>query len=363
MRDDRFLFMADLHIKARTWTNFPAVQGDAYEALKLVNARMDGRGLGDVPVVLGGDVFDSNRPSSEDVLNLQRFLEPHRNVYYIRGNHDNVIPSWVSVACPHAVALDETPPVSLNDGTYITGVSWNVSANALKERLKSLAEVLRMYSPELVYIVLHTSFSHLLGIEDCSQMSLVWLTENFDGIPANFLVGDVHVRDITEWDGGHYVHSPGSLYPLSWDRTLSPCAVSVIDVETGEIMAEDCTVRQYRTVSSLNASRTIRDIASSCMNDPLPPMVQLLNEGNDFSLPEGLRVVVQHVAAAQTADEVSSSSADSSAYTVLDAIREECQGDDNLCTMLSALCSSDDPAGTLESWLAYWNVERTQRRT
>ena len=38
--NDQFVFMADAHIKGRTWTNYMGLQGDAYAALDLVRDRL-----------------------------------------------------------------------------------------------------------------------------------------------------------------------------------------------------------------------------------------------------------------------------------------------------------------------------------
>ena len=84
--------MADAHIKCRTWTNYMGLQGDAYAALDLVNEKLEGIDT----LVIGGDWFDSNHPSSTDINQSFQFLRHFKSVFFIRGNHDNVQPSYLS---------------------------------------------------------------------------------------------------------------------------------------------------------------------------------------------------------------------------------------------------------------------------
>lgn len=81
------LWTADLHLERHAWVKKPLMRGDAYLAWRQVVELANEHS---VPVVLGGDIFESNRP---DVISLQQLFHGLRDCvagrsYYIRGNHD-----------------------------------------------------------------------------------------------------------------------------------------------------------------------------------------------------------------------------------------------------------------------------------
>ena len=69
---EKFLFLADFHVKARTWTNNTQVRGDAYECMKKIGDIAEEKGLN--TLVIGGDFFDSNRPTPDDLVQTVDFL-------------------------------------------------------------------------------------------------------------------------------------------------------------------------------------------------------------------------------------------------------------------------------------------------
>lgn len=62
------LFMADAHIKSRTWTNNMQLYADAYTALLKVARHI--RAMENPPktLLIAGDWFDSNKPTSTDLM-------------------------------------------------------------------------------------------------------------------------------------------------------------------------------------------------------------------------------------------------------------------------------------------------------
>ena len=100
-----FLFMADAHIKARTWTNSTLLQGDAYAALDKLSASP----LSDT-LVIGGDWYDTVRPSAEDVQHSNDFISGFKQVYYVRGNHDGRETCFLDLL-PGAEPLGEQPAI------------------------------------------------------------------------------------------------------------------------------------------------------------------------------------------------------------------------------------------------------------
>ena len=71
-------------------------------------------------------------------------------------------------------------------------------------------------------------------------------------MPVTFLVGDIHKRDTLQLSDSCSIHSPGSLYPLSWDRVGDSCSVSVVNSKTAEIQAVPSDVRSYTSLDFTN---------------------------------------------------------------------------------------------------------------
>ena len=248
---DQFVFMADAHIKGRTWTNYMGLQGDAYAALDLVSEKLEGIDT----LVIGGDWFDSNHPSSTDINQSFRFMRKFKSVFFIRGNHDNVQPSYLSALSEQGgqTTVTElqpgevyTPSIDFN----LTGIPWVASRSDLLQALEQTREALEG-KPGRSFVVLHTSCRHLLGFDGSWQLEAADL-ELFKDTPVTFLVGDIHKRDTLQLSDSCSLHSPGSLYPLSWDRVGDSCSVSVVNSKTAEIHAVPSDVRSYTSLDFTN---------------------------------------------------------------------------------------------------------------
>ena len=156
-----FLFTADCHIKRRTWTNSTLLQGDASRAFaKFVNeGSMIGPGSRDL--IIGGDLFDNNRPSSQDVLDVANVTTSMHRTFYIRGNHDNVNPSYLEALNEpddeygfgqiRLLESGKDGPEGkeawyagfhrLANNAYVAGISWMPSDSQFIETLKAVVDL------------------------------------------------------------------------------------------------------------------------------------------------------------------------------------------------------------------------------
>jgi len=356
----RFLFTADCHIKRRTWVNHVQPEGDSYEALRKL-----GRQLDITPpvttLVLGGDFFDGNRPTSTDEVEAVKFLSGFKQVLYIRGNHDNVTPSYLEALLsqltdvelieltPEGVTLDKDTPDEVN----IHGVSWTASREELLETLRSIPEVT---CPQ--YVVLHTSFKHLLEIGSW-QLSEDDITDIFGNRQVRILVGDVHTRNTLQLQHG-YIHSPGSTYPCSWPRPGTTYAASLIDAVSGEITQVDCTVRDYTDVKYTGEEDLKKTIFGLFMHRELPPVIRLQVPSdvtcriNPSDYPDAI-ILIQKAVSGQNMDGVRPLY--QAGVSVEDAVRQEAPSKE-VADLAVSLMLSDDPAGLLDEWMNFWNVER-----
>lgn len=366
---DKILFMADCHVKGRTWTNDAGVQRDAYEALSAVHCGVTAMGLdpGSMPLLVGGDLFDCNRPSSEDVLQVSEFLKLFRKTYFIPGNHDSVWPPFAEamfnadgmtgedgdrLMCIQQWDLEE------HDSYTLGGVSWMPSGERLVEALSQYRKCLDKGKRH--FIMLHTGVKELLGYDGTWQVDCGTLHGMFKGLAVTFLVGHVHVRKTLDLGDGVVVHSPGSLYPCKWDETRMEHAVTVIDTATGGLADVPVEVRRYvdfRWGGYADAlERAVRPVLGCRM--PLAPVVRVGYSGDvppASSLPLADRVVYRLVDESVAGDSLPSCSCDS--MSIEGAIREELD-DGDMADMAVALYESDDPVAEIERWLNEWGVER-----
>lgn len=397
-----FLFMADAHIKTRTWTNFPKVMGDSYAALEYISGKL-GDMRQDFPeecpdtLVIGGDWFDSNRPSALDYQETQRFLKQFRQVYFIRGNHDSAEPAWLG-SMENAMELDpERGFLRVFDDAdvWIAGISWQSSADKLKEHLQKLSEQARDIAGKK-YVVLHAPFKELLGYEGAYQLSFGDLSM-FEGTAVTFLVGDVHTRRTCSIGFDLLFHSPGPIYALSTDALgdiyrhvtlVSPsmqpttnCSLSadgaflnqevytgIEDIEiigrnTSKELFEsmEASLPHWKTLSTVKRERFHGDEYSERWAQFMLPFVllfvpqELAGSFRPGEVPGG--IIIQPRIIGKDADAASAESAPTD--TLEDAVRGELSFDSDLADMGASLLNDDDPVGSASGWLDQWGVVRT----
>lgn len=351
------MFIADAHVKARTWTNNPQIQGDAYAALSKVAAIEDLPGT----LVIGGDWFDSMRPSSEDMFRTSLFAERFDKVLYIRGNHDKSVPNWLA-SLPNAEQLTTTP-VPIGDG-HMAGLDWVPDEEELQLQLSAVChEAMELPTDSILYIAMHQPSRHLLGFDGAWKVDFAKVAEDFEQMAKSmrivFLVGDIHVQDTRKF-GDITVHSPGCLYPLTEDTVNDPHGVSI--VEGLDIAHRQIKVRDYIEAHYANDTELEELIgeaeAASASERLLPPRISVV-------VPEGVKVstskaVVLQAVAAESDQSATQGTSErpSTECTMRDALMQACGDDKKLSSLALALYDSEDQAAAIESWLKFWKVER-----
>ena len=372
----KFLFMADLHVKLRTWQNFPGLYGDSYEGLhKVIELGAEGKlassGLPDT-LVIGGDLFDSNKPTSFDVLEVYRFLRKFRNVLYISGNHDNARPSWLEGLSPYYQPLSSLGGgefvVALDDA-IIAGVPWSPDPDDVKyhirNALSSVVQHDRYAGASNVFLVLHSSFKHLLGFDGSYQLDIAFINSLAIDKPITVLVGDIHKFSTRCIDAGK-IHSPGSLYPCNWGEIDEHHGVSIVDTTTGEIEHVEISVRQYHDIRLTGTRADAQDICRKLVDDSgsyaectLAPCARVhmdkwsAEDKFPFSVP-GL--VIQFVDGDAEPEIVPESSDCADDMSIEQSVTEEL-GDDVERELAIDLVTSQDPRGRLHEWLTDRKVQ------
>ena len=375
MADSGILFTADCHMKRRTWTNSTLLKDDAsYAFSKIVEAAVKHSNLDSI--VIGGDLFDSNRPTSQDLLTIKDVVTGNFNAcYYIRGNHDNCEPSYLEAITGsiedddfHLVHLS-TVFTPMDTGAWMTGLDWSPSASEMFEKLRQIVKDWRQvdnHDNMILYVVMHCSFQHLLGFDGAYDFTVDMIKDLCGDDRINFLVGHIHTRDTLVYNSnGAYIHSPGSLYPLSTDKMGEPCYASFITLNTGAIEDISANVRKYATVNIANAGddlvKTLDDLGYAPDQYCLPTFVRLVISA-DWTQPipavDDPRYIVKvdrQVAQQQAVTSVRSS------YSINQAIRDELADQvnrDMIVEMAEELIASDDPVGTMDGWLEFWGVKK-----
>lgn len=380
---NKFLFLADFHVKARTWTNNTQVRGDAYAAMDVIGAYAEQNELD--TLVIGGDFFDSNRPTPEDLVHTVDFLSQFKRVYYIRGNHDSCDPSYLEgvsriLGNKNFVIQLDGELVFVGNNSYLTGISWMPSKEEYRLAIQELLADFKMHHPgETLYLVLHTSFKHLLSFDGAYTFDIDQIEPWCEGMDVNILVGDVHVHNTTDdylnGKGFLCVHSPGSVYPLQFNESDTVKCVTVVNVDDdphgSRINPVPIEVRKYATWHYTEAG-SLKEYLTGCAE-----LHRAAKEKDLVVLPTYIRIVVDtgveppHIIPSdypnlviqiQTEmDEFDPGHAIDSAdgtYTLEQAINDEF-ADPDVAEIANKLVTSPDPAEDLRQYLDFWQVERT----
>lgn len=387
----KLLFLADFHVKSRTWTNNTQIRGDAYKAMQVIGDYAEENEIEDL--LIGGDFFDSNRPTAEDLVYTVDFLSRFKRVYYIRGNHDSCDPSYleaVSRILGHNKFVHELdiPLVFLCDKCYLAGISWMPSKDDYKAAVKNVIEYFKEQHPgERLFLMIHTSFQHLLSFEGAYTFDTAEVAQWCKDMDVVLLVGDVHVRDTRRVGvfpppgeckgpldclGTLTFHSPGSVYPLQFCDTDTIKCVTVIDpdahsleymIQAVPVSVRDYECWKYTDQDSLNDFLDRQVEERKKHPEKLPTYIKIIvDEGatpphiNTADYPD-LVIQVQINMEGPDTVELTKDHPDGT-YTLEQAISEEF-ADKDIAEIASKLVSSPDPADELRRYLEFWGVERT----
>lgn len=157
-------------------------------------------------IINTGDMFNSNRPSSESVINLQHTHEIligyKKMMYMVSGNHDYTVPPWTDILRP---ATAGGIRVVDNKGKFkigpLTAVGYPTMA---RETLMQRFATDDLEGVDI--LMLHQLVKEFVGFPPVSALSI-------DDIPDKFqlvALGDVHVTDIRKRQSGNWIGYPGS---------------------------------------------------------------------------------------------------------------------------------------------------------
>jgi hypothetical protein len=217
MTEPAFLFSADWHVCRSAWSRPKGITGDAYFALRQV---VDLAIALDVPLLAGGDIYDTATPHPADVRfvrkQMARLRKARLPVYYIRGQHDGtatldgVPTAWMAAASDWPTHVDRD---AFEIGHFrLYGLDWR-PAGRLQKTLAAID------APEQYdFLLCHEVWQDLMGGHGgrCDG--------KFSDVPGrmHILTGDFH-----RFVASPRATSPGALHMLAIDEPDDHYAVLV----------------------------------------------------------------------------------------------------------------------------------------
>lgn len=204
-----FLFCADVHLKEQLWRSDRSITGDTLYGFQQC---LDYAVQLQVPLVIGGDLFDDKRPTSSIVTScaqmVKRATDSGTTVYGIPGNHDDCTPPWTDLT--NIISLTESGH-NIN-GYNIRGINWVRDKEVLHQKLAALGE------NSCDFLVLHQLVAEITG----ETLSDIWI-KDFPCNPARrgILIGDYHTPTVRTTERGFYGY-PGSTCILNWGEASLP---------------------------------------------------------------------------------------------------------------------------------------------
>lgn len=219
-----FVFAADLHLQPCAWVKHPTLRNDAYESFRQI---VDYCLQCELPLVLGGDIFDSKRPDPFSVRffgqQVARIFMAGERLLFIQGDHDyHPQAPWPTVS-GLAIPLN---------GTSITFGNYNLFGLDYTPR-EQLTAALASIPEGTDFLVTHQAWSEIQGIGQV-EGSIAHIPH------VNYLfTGDYHVslqKDVQAEDGRVvHVQSAGSTCMQAVDEQWEKYFI-VVGVEDGQIV-------------------------------------------------------------------------------------------------------------------------------
>ncbi len=193
-----FVFVADVHLDTRGFReDIPGEDG-----FTAFNAVVDYALAKGKPLVIGGDLFDKNRPPANVVHKAGEIISRHPEVYAVQGNHDlDRTTPWYGL-WSNVKQLSLTPQNV--GGHMLCGLDY-APMDTIKARLMDV--------PPCDGLVLHQALRQALGFEGAWNCDLDWINPS---ITTNLWVGDIHAKN-EHYSSDKLVRGvyPGATYPQS----------------------------------------------------------------------------------------------------------------------------------------------------
>jgi len=223
---------SDCHIRTglRVFPNSSEPSGDILISFKQIMEVMESHVANgnNTPLILAGDVFDTRFCTSSMVAAVRQILEPLKRIlsplpalYFIQGQHDATVPTWLEILDPSTVHMHDKR-INIGGVDFI-GIDFC-------HRLSDLEAYLEKYKDEPPYVLItHFPFSFVEGSYD--------LLSRYDNIRC-VISGDNHVPYKITLQNNVPFYSVGAMCPNRLNDTNSFSYLFLYLDEKGELHVE-----------------------------------------------------------------------------------------------------------------------------
>lgn len=221
------IFAADIHADKQLYRSCPNAQWDSVSSFRSILHMADYYSKFHhcpVPVILGGDIWDTTKVTSEVVFSMiaARDQYPEVPLYFINGNHDACEPSWSLLLGANHLGPEI---VTLPGGAEVVGIDYT--------RKDKFEEALDKVEKGADFLIVHQFIEES---DDTIIQSSIPVSV-FDGKYSTVLAGDVHYphcvsnehtkvyypgpsnrRTIKEPEGGYMLISPVEIPDMGMSR-------------------------------------------------------------------------------------------------------------------------------------------------
>lgn len=199
----RLAIASDVHIREHTWASRPNLFGDSYYSLDQIRRYCIKNNL---PLLLPGDIFQANKPTSEDVEWFRDVMDDMQlyglPVYFIQGQHDRATPPWPTAIHSWPVSIHNNR-IQLAPDIAVLGFD-NMGQTELEIALDGMDPV--------EILVLHQMAHEVFPHEGSWNLKLDWVKDKakvvalgdyhepvtFGENPTAFYTGSMHLQSTSE---------------------------------------------------------------------------------------------------------------------------------------------------------------------
>jgi hypothetical protein len=225
----KVLFFSDAHLSEYIWATEPNICGDAFWALEQVRRFALQHEV--EAVVCGGDLLDTNKPSTRVILELRKFLDgivKHGITFaFVQGQHDYADPSWIEAVCDSDKVTNLHQTSVLIGGLWFSGINWTPRA--------ALPDAAKRVHPSTEVLVVHQLWTELLGLK-AGAFADGSLKDLFGHLEKLRLVysGDMHETKYQQLD--FFALSTGATHFRRLGEPLKGHECVVIDFDNDEMI-------------------------------------------------------------------------------------------------------------------------------
>lgn len=211
----------------------------------LVNAITAAHNAGAEIILCAGDFLDSNTPGADvaagDVPDIYEMLvDKQMTMYCIKGNHDDIEPSWYGILGSVASYTQDTDDnygiqllVDGKDTILPGGIIVRGYDFGSRRRIKDLLEDEKSFAGAHI-VMLHGEVKEWVGYPTENAVSVRDLVSDDLKKPHAFIIGDTHVKRDEDMGGCHVI-SPGSVDYCSKSELNERKTITILEFEVNRM--------------------------------------------------------------------------------------------------------------------------------